>query len=185
MTFSVGDRVKFLDFGESGTVVAVLDDASLVIDVDGIDMRVSVKEIVRVGKESCADEVRLYDGNSQVSRFKAVPDKRVNAVRSGKKAHRAASAMVVDLHIGSIRQSCPAARNIPDSDVLFVQLDVFEKSMAEAFRKGVSSVVFIHGNGRGVLRSRIIERLKEYPGVTYCTASPVRYGSGALDVFLK
>ena len=69
MTFSVGDRVKFLDFGESGTVVAVLDDASLVIDVDGIDMRVSVKEIVRVGKESCADEVRLYDGNSQVSRF--------------------------------------------------------------------------------------------------------------------
>ena len=59
------------------------------------------------------------------------------------------------------------------------------KAMAEAFRKGVSSVVFIHGNGRGVLRSRIIERLKEYPGVTYCTASPVRYGSGALEVFLK
>ena len=54
--------------------------------------------------------------------------------------------------------------------------------MAEAFRKGVRTVVLIHGNGRGVLRSELLRRMREYPGVTVREASVLRYGSGALEV---
>ena len=93
--------------------------------------------------------------------------------------------MEVDLHIEKIRERYPAARNIPDSDALYVQLDVFEKTMAEAFRTGLRSVVFIHGSGRGVLRSELLKRLREYPGAVVQEASPLRYGNGAIEVFIK
>lgn len=90
--------------------------------------------------------------------------------------------MEVDLHLDRIRQKYPASRNVPDEDALYVQLDVFEKSMSEAFRRGVRTVILIHGKGRGVLRSELLRRLREYPGVAVRDASALRYGSGALEV---
>lgn len=57
--------------------------------------------------------------------------------------------------------------------------------MAEAFRKGMRSVVFIHGHGRGILRSELLKRLKEYPGTVVQDASVLSYGDGAIEVFLK
>ena len=102
-----------------------------------------------------------------------------------KGSSRQAEVMVVDLHLDKIRLKYPAARNIPDEDAFYVQLDVFEKSMAEAFRKGVRTVVLIHGNGRGILRSELLHRLREYPGVVVRDASMLRYGSGALEVVIR
>lgn len=90
--------------------------------------------------------------------------------------------MEVDLHLDRIRQKYPASRNVPDEDALYVQLDVFEKSMSEAFRREVRTVILIHGKGRGVLRSELLRRLREYPGVVVRDASALRYGSGALEV---
>lgn len=185
MKYSVGDRVRFMDFEEDGVVVAVLDDTTLMVEADGMRMRASVSELVPLSSASAAEEERLYEGNNQVSRFKQRQSPSGKSVRSGKKSMRSAGTMEVDLHLEKIRMNYPAARSIPNQDALFLQLEIFEKSMAEAFRKGVRSVVFIHGNGRGVLRRELEKRLKEYPGVTYCDASFLRYGGGALEVFLK
>ena len=168
--YRTGDRVRFMDSVEDGTVVAVPDSSTLIIEVDGMRMRVSVTEVVPVPGVNLLEEQHLYDANTQAARFKGRQMSAVRAVRSGKDA---------------VRRKYPAARNIPDEEALSVQLEVFEKGMAEAFRKGVRSVVFIHGNGRGVLRSEVIKRLKDYPGVTFCEASLLRYGCGALEVFLK
>lgn len=183
--FKIGDRVRFMDFDGDGTVVALPQRGMLDIDVEGMRMRVSVSEVVRLSAEDCAHERQLYDGNNQISRFKQPQPPVAHSLPSGKKAQRQAGRMEVDLHIEKIRERYPAARNIPDSDALYAQLDVFEKSMAEAFRKGLRSVVFIHGNGRGVLRSELLKRLREYPGAVVQEASPLRYGNGAIEVFIK
>ena len=185
MEYSPGDRIRLMDSVEDGRVVAVPDSSTLVIDVDGMTMRVSVTEVVPVSVGDLSEERHLYDGNSQAAGFKERQHSAVKAVRSGKKAMREAGTMEVDLHMDAVRRKYPAARNIPDEDALYVQLEVVDKSMAEAFRKSVRSVVFIHGNGRGVLRSELIRKLKEYPGVTFGEASLLRYGSGALEVFIK
>ena len=182
MEYSPGDRIRLMDSVEDGRVVAVPDSSTLVIDVDGMTMRVSVTEVVPVPAGDLSEERHIYDGNSQAAGFKERQHSAVKAVRSGKKAMREAGTMEVDLHLERIRQKYPAARNVPDGDALYLQLDVFEKSMAEAFRKGVRTVVLIHGNGRGVLRSELLRRLREYPGVTVREASVLRYGSGALEV---
>jgi dsDNA-specific endonuclease/ATPase MutS2 len=183
--YRTGDRVRFMDSVEDGTVVAVPDSSTLVIEVDGMRMRVSVREVVPVPGGNLLDEQHLYDANTQAARFKGRQMSAVRAVRSGKKAMREAGTMEVDLHMDAVRRKYPAARNIPDEDALYVQLDVVDKSMAEAFRRGVRSVIFIHGNGRGVLRRELIRKLKEYPGVIFGEASQLRYGGGALEVFLK
>ncbi|HIZ87307.1 MAG TPA: Smr/MutS family protein [Candidatus Coprenecus pullistercoris] len=185
MPYSIGDRVRFMDSMDDGRVVAVPDDSTLLIEVDGMRMRVSVMEVVPVSSCSLSEEKHLYDANNQISRFKERQRPPVRSVRSGKKAARSSAVMEIDLHLDAVRRKYPAARNIPDSDALYLQLDIFEKSMAEAFRRGVRSVVFIHGNGRGILRGELIRRLKEYPGVDVCEASLLRYGGGAIEVLLK
>ena len=168
MQYNIGDRVRFMDFDGDGIVTAVLPHGCLEIEAEGMCMRVSAGEVVRVGTGSGEDERTLYDGNTDLSRFKQRPAPVPHSVPS--------------VHLERIRQKYPAARNVPDGDALYLQLDVFEKSMAEAFRKGVRTVVLIHGNGRGVLRSELLRRLREYPGVTVREASVLRYGSGALEV---
>lgn len=185
MQYNIGDRVRFMDFDGDGTVTDVLPHGFLEIEVEGMRMRVAAGEIVRVNACEGEDEIRLYDGNTQMSRFKQPAVIAPHSVSSGKKAGRQAEIMEVDLHMDRIRQKYPASRNVPDADALYVQLDVFEKSMAEAFRKGVRTVVLIHGNGRGVLRSELLRRLKEYHGVVVRDASMLRYGSGALEVVLR
>lgn len=185
MKYNIGDKVRFMDFDGDGTVLAVKGQDWLVIEVDGMEMQVSASEVVQVGAGSLEEESHLYDGNNQLSRYKPRPRPAAHAGSGGKKSRKAAYTMEVDLHIGKIRERYPAARNIPDDECLSVQLEVFDKSMAEAFRKGFRSVVFIHGNGRGILRKELERRLRDYPGVTYCDASMLRYGSGAMEVFLK
>ncbi len=182
MQYSIGDRVRFMDFDGDGMVTAVLPHGLLEIEVEGMSMRVSAGEVVPVNARDGEDESLLYDGNTNLSRFKqcAVPAHR--SVPTGKKSGRQSDTMEVDLHLDRIRQKYPASRNVPDEDALYVQLDVFEKSMSEAFRRGVRTVILIHGKGRGVLRSELLRRLREYPGVVVRDASALRYGSGALEV---
>ena len=149
MQYNIGDSVRFMDFEGDGKVTAVLEHGFLEIEVDGMSMRVSEREVVRVEADEGKDERLLYDGNTQVSRFKQHPADVRHSASARKRSSREAEVMVVDLHLDKIRLKYPAARNIPDQDALYVQLDVFGKSMAEAFRKGVRTVVLIHGNGRG------------------------------------
>lgn len=185
MQYNIGDIVRFMDFEGDGKVTAVLGRGFLEIEVEGMRMRVSEREVVRVEADEGEDERHLYDGNTQVSRFKQHSTAVRHSASTRKGSSRQAEVMVVDLHLDKIRLKYPAARNIPDEDAFYVQLDVFEKSMAEAFRKGVRTVVLIHGNGRGILRSELLHRLREYPGVVMRNASMLRYGSGALEVVIR
>lgn len=185
MKYSIGDRVRFLDFEGEGRIVAVFPSGFLEIEVEGMRMRVSAREVALAGGQDGEEERHLYDANSHVSRFKHPA---VNKVYSGSGTKQNGSrdeVTEVDLHMDKIRRNYPAARNVHDDMALHVQLEVFERAMAEAFRKGTRTVVFIHGNGRGVLRSELMKRLREYSGVEVREASWMKYGSGALEVTIR
>ena len=110
MQYNIGDRVRFMDFDGDGIVTAVLPHGCLEIEAEGMRMRVSAGEVVRVGAGSGEDERTLYDGNTDLSRFKQRPAPVPHSVPSGKKARRQADTMEVDLHLERIRQKYPAAR---------------------------------------------------------------------------
>lgn len=183
MGFRAGDRVRFMDFECDGIVKAV-EGGFLVIDSEGMIMRVRPSEVVPLGNESPDEEQCLYASNNNVSRFKHVSSYGCRRVEKNNGGRARNGAVEVDLHIEKIRALYPAARSIRDNEILPLQLAVAESSIAEAYRKGTKTVVLIHGNGRGVLRSELEKLLKKYPGVTYRDASAFRYGSGALEVII-
>ena len=86
---------------------------------------------------------------------------------------------VVDLHIHELVDD-PA--NLEKSEILEFQKNFFLKCLDSAIANHFMKVIFIHGVGNGVLRSSIIELLKNQTGIEFFDASMAKYGVGALEV---
>jgi hypothetical protein len=86
----------------------------------------------------------------------------------------------IDLHINCLLDN---TNGLSPADMLNCQLDKFHEILAQyAGRKG-QKIVFIHGKGDGVLRSRIEKELKtRYKSYGYQDASFREYGFGATMV---
>lgn len=90
---------------------------------------------------------------------------------------------VVDLHIDALLDN---TRGLSAKDMLDYQIDTFRKKMEEFKTKKGKHIVFIHGKGEGVLRSRIISILRhDYPRCVFQDASFREYGFGATMVIIR
>ena len=87
--YKIGDRVRFLDFEGDGRVSALPGGDILEIEMDGMRMRVSSREVVRIDACDNSQEIRLYDGNNRISQFKQKPTPHNNGIRTGRKSHLA------------------------------------------------------------------------------------------------
>ena len=72
-----------------------------------------------------------------------------------------------------------------EEDYLTKQLQVFETCLNQAISRQLSKIIFIHGVGNGILKHEIEKRLKDYPGLHYMNASTLKYGRGAIEVYLN
>lgn len=89
---------------------------------------------------------------------------------------------IVDLHINELLDS---TAGMSKGDILEYQLDTFKKKMEEVSKIKGKRIVFIHGKGEGVLRSRIVTILKQkYPRCNWQDASFREYGFGATLVII-
>ncbi|MFM8431175.1 MAG: Smr/MutS family protein [Bacteroidota bacterium] len=89
---------------------------------------------------------------------------------------------VVDLHIEKLIKD-PASMS--SGQIIALQLSVFEKEMDNAFLTGITSLIFIHGIGSGILRSSIREELKKYDQIRYGDAPAEKFGRGATQIHFK
>jgi hypothetical protein len=89
----------------------------------------------------------------------------------------------VDLHIEKLRDD---HQFLSSSEILSSQLAHFRKSLDAAIVHKLSSVVFIHGSGNGMLRNEIYKIISKHQQVkTFMDAHKERFGYGATEVFLK
>ncbi len=95
-----------------------------------------------------------------------------------KTTHREAE---VDLHIEKMVSDYKA---LEPASMLSLQVSYFVKCLESAIAENYYKVTFIHGIGNGVLKSAIIQKLKEYKQVWHQQASSGRYGLGAIDVMI-
>ncbi len=89
--------------------------------------------------------------------------------------------LVIDLHIEKIAK---AYRSFAPADSLIYQLEMFERTLqANRFRKGLR-IDFVHGTGKGTLRSELIKILThKFPDFKYEDAPFANYGfQGAIRV---
>lgn len=88
----------------------------------------------------------------------------------------------IDLHADEVLES---TMGMSAKDIKDYQLDVFHKTMKEHQNDKGRKIVFIHGNGEGVLRKAIIDELRRsYKKCEYQDASFQQYGFGATMVIV-
>lgn len=89
---------------------------------------------------------------------------------------------VIDLHIDALLDD---TSGLSPKDILEYQIDTFRRTMDEYRNKKGKHLVFIHGKGEGVLRSKILSILKhDYPSCVFQDASFREYGFGATLVII-
>lgn len=89
---------------------------------------------------------------------------------------------VVDLHIEALSEH---PERLTDIEKHELQKRYFRTCLNHAILNKVKKVVFIHGVGRGVLKTEIQRELDQYDNVQYVDAPMSLYGSGATEVFIK
>ncbi len=90
----------------------------------------------------------------------------------------------VDLHVEKLRETRKELKDATPEDYLTKQLAVFETCLNQAISRRLSKIVFIHGVGNGILKHEIEKRLRNYEGLHYMDASTLKYGRGAIEVFI-
>ncbi len=89
----------------------------------------------------------------------------------------------VDLHIEKLTTK---SETMNSSQILQMQLDIFEKQLDNAIVSNFEKIVFIHGVGNGVLRSEIHKKLSKHPHIEYYQdAQKEKFGYGATLVKIK
>lgn len=92
---------------------------------------------------------------------------------------------IVDLHIEKLVKD---TRGMDNADMLFRQVQAFDKEFFEAIAEGYRSLVVIHGVGEGKLKRKIHEKLQfQYQQhiSSFQPADMLKFGGGATEVKLK
>ncbi len=88
----------------------------------------------------------------------------------------------IDLHIEQLTQNY---KSMSPSEMLHLQLQIFEEYLDQAVRLGVPKIYIIHGLGKGSLRNAIQKKLSQNPYVRmYANNHHPKYGFGATEVYL-
>jgi len=84
---------------------------------------------------------------------------------------------IIDLHMDQLQTG---KGEIPATDILFHQLEEFERSLDKAMAAGKLEMRVIHGLGKGKLKAEIYKILEKHPGVrSYTNDYHSRYGFGS------
>ena len=170
-TAQVNDVVRFLNDTGGGRVARIEGKMAYVIDGDGFERPVPLRECVAVGDGD-------YSGGAKRGLERKREADSAPRPRHEPKAKAGRDApMECDLHISALVESSAGMDN---SEMLGLQLAKFRQVMSQNLRHPGTRVVFIHGCGQGVLREAILAELRhKYPYCSVQDASYQRYGFGA------
>jgi len=124
--------------------------------------------------ESELDE--KYDEEVKMQQAKPVQPEEV--INKHKTSPREA---VVDLHIGELVEDYSKMNNV---EMLNYQLNYFARCLESAIKGYLTKVIFIHGVGEGVLKTKMMELLNSYENVQSRDASLKNFGYGATEVLI-
>jgi hypothetical protein len=173
MKFKVGDHVEFLNEVGGGLVIGYKGELVSVENEDGFTFLFPENELVLKVDWHPKGEVTEMKPQKFIRSIDETDGYRIVA---GKLPY-----MEVDLHIHMVVDS---TRNLSNHDMVLVQLNHFEKTLAEARRRRLTKVVYIHGIGKGRLRNELRKRLKSLSNCDFEDADYSRYGLGATQVRL-
>ena len=108
---------------------------------------------------------------------------KVTESKKNDKAAKGNEPLEIDLHAEELLDT---TAGMQPADIKEYQLDVFRRTMQENIKNKGKRIVFIHGNGDGVLRRAILSELRrDYSRCEWQDASFQQYGFGATMVTIR
>ena len=174
----INDKINVLDDDISGVIIKIDINFVTVLCDDGFEMDFEPSQIVVVDNLWAKDAFKSTSA-SEVLFEKKITSRKLNTkVRS---KERVKPAMEVDLHI---HQLVPSEKGLTSHDKLTIQIDTAKRQVDFAISKSIQRVVFIHGNGAGVLRAELEYLFRRYDNITYEDADYQKYGRGATMIYI-
>jgi len=176
MRFEIGHKVAVLDDVLKGTIIGISNEEISLETTDGMVLKFNASELVKIeadqneiSKYSDIQNALLYEKINEKKKAKSVFTKTKNDI-----------VLEVDLHINQLTKS---TKGMDNYDMLTLQLDTARHKIEFAIRKRIPKIVFIHGVGKGVLKSELQFLFNKYP-IKYYDASYQKYGLGATEVYI-
>lgn len=175
----IGDRIRFINDIGGGIVKKFPKDPRFVVVMDdnGFEIPVLKEECVVV--KPGLDYGRV-SGTQKLSAIKKgitanSPQKAVNGT-----AGRNKNMLEIDLHIEKLR---PTDKSMDSTMALVYQMETVRYVLKSNKNRKGRKIVFIHGQGEGILRREIIKEIEEkFPGYLWSDASFANYGMGGAIV---
>ena len=159
-SIKIGDRVSLLDENVKGTVLSITGDEIIFVDSDGFERLCQKKELI------IYDTELILDSSSNTEFRKKKPFKQKKKV---------ANPNVIDLHSKN--------KYINPNEILKNQLVVLKAHLNRGIRARQPKLIFIHGEGEGILRKNI-EQLLFKNKISFSDAPYHEFGHGAIEVYL-
>ena len=169
--YANGQPVRMMASRDAGRITGFRKDAYEITLDDGFVVVAAKGEFVPVNEAE----------DKMMSR--CVP---VRAHKSLEKAHKSVSGsepQVVDLHMERI----PGNEDVPEWAALDFQLEYFRRVLRDNLKHRGRRIVFVHGEGDGVLGSALRRELEEVFAIscTWQSGTPDNYGSWTLIVTIR
>ena len=165
--FNIGDNISVIDDTIKGVIIAIKDKIIQLEDEDGFVYSYNFNEVVVIDND-------LY------SNIKSIPkNRKITSVKRKIVKAKKQTVLEVDLHIHQITHS---NKYLSNSAMVTRQIAHAKAKLDYAIKHHIQKVVFIHGKGKGVLRTELLHLLKNYK-VEINDASYKKYGKGAMEVY--
>lgn len=161
--------VRLMDTNDSGKIVAIGKDW-YEVEIDGLPMRLARNQFV------------IVDADEDSRMRAAMPSKLIKY--SSKKTIAADNGeMVIDLHLERI----PGNESVPEWASLEYQVDYFKRILRDNIKHRGKRIVFIHGDGDGILCRAIRKELEQTFALSssYNPGPAELYGTGTTVVIIR
>ena len=177
MEFEVGDKVSLMDEESRGYILEILPKGNYRVELDD---DFSTQMVVSASKLAPYSDISTYKTN-KIKKKDTLLHKD-NASNAPKLSQQSLSKHVleVDLHIEKLVGN---KNSLMNGEMIEIQLRKVNQVLSENRNKRGLKIVFIHGNGKGVLKNEILKLLKKnFSTFKISDASMQKYGTGALEV---
>ena len=174
MELKVNDKVQVVDDTLEGRITEVKNDQVWIEDEDGFLHAYKKEQVVKITGPLEVDPLEI----DRVAYKKFANSKNDERSTSPKRTKKIPE---LDLHIHELTDS---SAHMTDFDMLQLQLRTAENRLKKAIENKEKRLVFIHGKGKGRLKSELSVLFSRYKEVSYYDADFGEYGFGATEVYI-
>lgn len=171
MAFKIGDRVRFLDQVGEGTILGIVDENTFSVeDETGMDWDYPASKLIAIGHRS--DEHRAYNEKGVQEKE---PEQRPYSIFEDRTVNH------IDIHAHRLISNPEAYSK---EYIIDLQLNEVRSAIRSSTQRKEKSLVIIHGEGKGALKSKVRKLLANFTEVKEVQdGSYEKFGQGATEAF--